>query len=343
MNENTQNTAIATQTSSEPLGIVDRMSVKYGLKKEKFYNALVRVIFKSDEASNISQEEVAAFLVVCEQYNLNPFLREIYPAVSRKQGLLPVLGVDGWLKQMHASPSFDGVEVSFAENRITVTRESEGKNGFGRPYTATAPEYCQVKIYLKGKSHPVVIQEFLDETFRPTDQWVSKPCRMLRHKALIQGIRVAFGMSGVYDAEEANSIIDAEARELTALNRNEPVAPPSVADRIPQAKSPRQFKSEEQRNQYVATIIQRCKDRGVISQASEFFAERLSEDDLEYALKEVEKAFHEEVIDATGGTISQVASPLATVSHEDVVDVVAVKSSAACTKPLEISEEDLPF
>jgi hypothetical protein len=50
---------------------------------------------------------------------------------------------------------------------------------------------------------------------------------MLRHKVLIQGIRVAFGITGIYDPDEAERIIDAQIAE-------QPQGKPEVA--MPQEK-----------------------------------------------------------------------------------------------------------
>jgi hypothetical protein len=58
-------------------------------------------------------------------------------------------------------------------------------------------------IYLKDRSRPVEITEFFSECNRNSEPWKVNPRRMLRHKALIQCARVAFGFSGIVDDEEA--------------------------------------------------------------------------------------------------------------------------------------------
>jgi hypothetical protein len=47
--------------------------------------------------------------------------------------------------------------------------------------------------------------------------WKSHPRRMLRHKAMIQCARIAFGFVGIYDEDEAQRIIEGEAREVPKL------------------------------------------------------------------------------------------------------------------------------
>jgi hypothetical protein len=97
-----------------------------------------------------------------------------------------VVSVDGWIKLMNRHPQFDGIQFR--------TDDVDGK-----PFSVTAT------IYLKDRSRPVEITEFFSECNRATEPWKVNPRRMLRHKALIQCARVAFGFSGIVDDEEAVS------------------------------------------------------------------------------------------------------------------------------------------
>jgi hypothetical protein len=56
------------------------------------------------------------------------------------------------------------------------------------------------------------------ECLRNTEPWQSHPQRMLRHKAFIQGARMAFGFSGIYDEDEARQIIIREEKDITPAN-----------------------------------------------------------------------------------------------------------------------------
>jgi hypothetical protein len=68
-------------------------------------------------------------------------------------------------------------------------------------------------IYRKDRSHPIRITEWMKECARSTEPWRQSPLRMLRHKALIQCARVAFGFAGIYDPDEAERIRDIEVLE----------------------------------------------------------------------------------------------------------------------------------
>ncbi|EOT6142437.1 TPA: recombinase RecT, partial [Escherichia coli] len=59
-----------------------------------------------------------------------------------------------------------------------------------------------------------------------TGPWQSHPKRMLRHKAMIQCARLAFGFAGIYDKDEAERIVENTAytaerqpeRDITPVN-----------------------------------------------------------------------------------------------------------------------------
>lgn len=131
-----------------------------------------------------SNEELLSFVVTANQYGLNPFTREIYAFPARNGGIQPVVSVDGWIKMMNSHPSFDGIQFT--------TEDKDGK-----PWSVTAT------IHVKDRAHPVEVTEYFSECSRNTEPWKVNPRRMLRHKALIQCARVAFGFSGIADDEEA--------------------------------------------------------------------------------------------------------------------------------------------
>ena len=84
---------------------------------------------------------------------------------------------------------------------------------FGPPVEKTGGvEWVECSIYRKDRNRPTVVREFLRECKRSTDPWSSHPTRMLRHKALIQCARVAFGFAGIYDQDEAEQIIEGGVR-----------------------------------------------------------------------------------------------------------------------------------
>src|SRR4030095_7470239 len=57
-----------------------------------------------------TNEEMLALVVVANTYDLNPMLREIYAFPAKGGGIVPIVGVDGFIKMMQRHPEFDGIE-----------------------------------------------------------------------------------------------------------------------------------------------------------------------------------------------------------------------------------------
>ena len=144
----------------------------------------LKATLKSTVFQKASDAEFLALLITSNEYQLNPILKEIYAFPQKGGGIVPVVGVDGWMKIINRQPDFDGIEVSVSEDGKQAT--------------------C--KIYTKNRSHPTVVTEYLSECKRSTDPWNTMPRRMLRHKAIIQCGRVAFGIGGIHDEDEAADI-----------------------------------------------------------------------------------------------------------------------------------------
>jgi hypothetical protein len=157
-----------------------RMAERYGIDPAKMLDTLKATAFKG----NVSNEQMMALCVVAEQYGLNPWTKEIYAFPDSRNGIVPVVGVDGWSRIINSNPAFDGM------------------------YFVQDAESCTCRIHRKDRSHPIEVTEWLSECLRDAGPWKSHPKRMLRHKAMIQCARIAFGFVGIYDEDEAERIID---------------------------------------------------------------------------------------------------------------------------------------
>lgn len=143
---------------------------------------LVQTLKATAFKGNATDAQFNALMIVSTQYGLNPFTKEIYAFPDKNNGITPVVGVDGWARIINSHPQFDGME-----------------------FTADA-ESSTCKIYRKDRNHPTTVTEYLSECRRETPPWESHPRRMLRHKAMIQAARLAFGFGGIYDEDEAQRI-----------------------------------------------------------------------------------------------------------------------------------------
>lgn len=146
---------------------------------EELVNILKATAFKGPA----SDAQMTALMVVANQYSLNPWTKEIFAFPDKNNGIVPVVGVDGWARIINSHAQFDGMDFE------------------------TNDEGCTCTIYRKDRSHPIRITEYMAECKRDVGPWKSHPRRMIRHKAMIQCARLAFGYVGIFDQDEAERII----------------------------------------------------------------------------------------------------------------------------------------
>src|SRR4030067_963137 len=178
-------TALATLTSN--------FATRFGLaeNQQELMTTLKATAFKWQ----VTDAQMTALMLVAQQYSLNPWTREIYAFPDKNNGIVPVVGVDGWSRIMNEHPQFDGIE--FTQDDAAGTRT----------------------IYRKDRGHPISATEYMSECKRETGPWKTHPKRMLRPKAMIQCARLAFGFGGIYDPDEAERIIEAEVVPLRAVEK----------------------------------------------------------------------------------------------------------------------------
>ena len=192
--------AVAQMTTEN--SVVVRMAKAYGIKEGNLLKSLKAIIFKDPK---VSDDEAQAFMLVADKYGLDPWTRQIYPALTKQGAILPVVGVDGWCAIINNHPQADGLKVipgAKKPMKDILHRSSNGDSWL----ELEAPEEITVEIYRKDRKFPVTVSESMAECFRATDPWKTHPARMLRHKAIIQAARIAFGFTGIYDPDEADAI-----------------------------------------------------------------------------------------------------------------------------------------
>ncbi|MCB9906973.1 MAG: recombinase RecT [Planctomycetes bacterium] len=180
---------------------------RMGLDPKAMFDTLANTIFPTKASATV--EQVNALLLVADQYKLNPFTKEIYAFPSKVGGITPVVGVDGWLTLMNTHSQCEYWYPEYIKNEA------------GEIVGCA----CVIKRLDRGKE--IRIEEWIKECARGTDQWRNMPLRMIRNRAICQGVRLVFGFSGIYEPDEAAQIYDAEVLgvrnasedEMEALNR----------------------------------------------------------------------------------------------------------------------------
>lgn len=201
-------TALSTLTSklAARLDIGDGVGLTETLKATAFKGA------------SVTDDQMTALMIVANQYGLNPWTKEIY-AFPDKGGIVPVVGVDGWARIINGNPQFDGMDFEQDD------------------------EKCTCRIYRKDRTHPISITEYYSECRRDnTPPWKTYPKRMLRHKAMIQCARIAFGFGGIYDQDEAErivegTVIDGSTGEIVQRQQSRPALEECSAEKFEQNRA----------------------------------------------------------------------------------------------------------
>jgi phage recombination protein Bet len=182
--------AVPSTIQGAPPSLLSKLASRFNVEPTKMLGTLKSTAFKGE----VTNEQMMALLIVADQYDLNPWTKEIY-AFPDKGGIVPVVGVDGWLRIINSHPQFDGME--FTDGPLFAFDKGN------------LPEWIEATIYRKDRNHPTRVREYMVECRRETGPWKSHPRRMLRNKVIAQGGRVAFGFCGIYDPDEAERILAA--------------------------------------------------------------------------------------------------------------------------------------
>lgn len=165
--------------------LLQQLADRYGVEPDIFERTVSAVAMPNPH----TREELISCLIVANEHDLNPLTKEIHFMRTKTGQIVPIVGIDGWVKKLNAHPKFNGFEF---EN------EMDGKN--------LVAVTC--KIHMKDRGYPVVATELMAECIRLPAQgkgpnaWSMTPSRMLRHRALMQAARYAVGFGGVMDLDE---------------------------------------------------------------------------------------------------------------------------------------------
>lgn len=193
------------------LPIIQEAAKHYKLTEKAFAFTFRSVAMPSPH----SEAEFVSCIMVAQAHGLNPLTREIYFMRTKGGGIQAIVGVDGWVRTCNEHPKFDGME-------FVDQHDDKG---------ALISTTCIV--YRSDRKNPVKVTEYLDECrANGGPVWKTAPRRMLRHRALTQAARYAFGFAGIMDHDEFDQW--QRMRDVTpAAAPAARMAPPAV-DEIPE-------------------------------------------------------------------------------------------------------------
>jgi len=266
------------------LSLVNKFAQRYSMEPGKLLDVLKATAFKQRDNAPVTNEQMAALMVVADQYGLNPFTREIYAFPDKQNGIVPVVGVDGWTRIINEQSDLDGIEFAYSEEM--VSKDDPRFPGLLHP----AHEWIECSIHRKGKSHPTTIREYLDEVYRApfkpkgkdysySGPWQTHTRRFHRHKTLIQCARIAYGFAGIYDQDEAERIIEGEVVVETQVEET-----PAVHDMREALKAKVQPEPASQGGpaySFIAEAINNAQNNDDLDVAASLIGEHLPNDQQE--------------------------------------------------------------
>lgn len=269
---------------SDKKSLVARIAGRFGVDTNKFFDTLKATAFKQRDGSAPTNEQMMALLVVAEQYKLNPFTREVYAFPDKQNGIIPVVGVDGWSRIINEHPQYDGVEFIYSDTKVKMPGAK-----------VECCEWIETVIYRKDRTRPIRIREFLDEVYREPFQgngrngpyvvdgpWQTHTKRQLRHKSFIQCSRIAFGFTGIYDQDEAERIREMDiASAINPAVANLP-SPTTASAGAAAPEQPLQI-DHKKMDPLLQKLASRALQQNAWSAAQQYVEERFKGQELIYA------------------------------------------------------------
>lgn len=233
----TKGTAVANARQMKTVSV--RIGERFNVSPSMVVETVRQLVFRPKPNEVITDADICAYLIVVDEYGFNPFLRECYAFKDKWGNIQPVVGVDGWIRLGNEAMGWVDVLDSdgrpmFYENDIT-DRNGDLVHGKGEQIrkkvrllegvefeweweggkVGKVPISCTAIVHRRDRERPTVVTEYFDECYMPDKEpWKKWPKRMLRHKALIQGYRVAFGFTRIIDEDEMERILSLQGETL---------------------------------------------------------------------------------------------------------------------------------
>jgi len=162
-------------------------------RSEKQISPLAKALKRAAQEITMTPKELTAWLSqypqlseatqetclrLIAEYRLNPRADEL-DLIQFEEGRWQVfITVNGWAKLINAHPAFCGIEF------IEASELEEG-----------VPLWMGCAIYRTDRVKPIVVKEYFSEMKTEHVAWQQMPRRMLRHRAMQQCARLAFGIT----------------------------------------------------------------------------------------------------------------------------------------------------
>ncbi len=202
-----------------------------GMDPQAMLSVIKAQCFRTDRP--VTDEQVAAFVVVANEMKLNPLLPGfLYAYPSSSGGIVPMMGPDGVYKKLSDRKDVKHHEVTVYPEDVTLP-----------------PTHAIASIYLEGRDKPLTYTAIYAEwKMDKNPVWTQKPRHMLSLRALKQAARqVIHGIPFDEDERKAMEEINVTPQADVASEAQQPTraeAPPrkrkgaNAVDMTPQQGQP---------------------------------------------------------------------------------------------------------
>lgn len=191
---------------------------------------------------NITDQEVIAFISLCQAQHLNPYpgTKDVYLIKYGNQPASIVVGKDVHIKRAAANDKFAGFDAGV----VVINAEGElerRKGSLVLQDDELIGGWCDV--YVKGYDTPISDTVSLAEYMgrkkdgSPNGQWAKMPATMIRKVAISHALREAFprDLQGLYSADEMGDLEPIVATDYTVEDvhtQTHQQAPEIVVDEV---------------------------------------------------------------------------------------------------------------
>lgn len=109
---------------------------------QELITTLRQTAFKGDA----SDAQFIALLIVANQYGLNPWTKEIYAFPDKQNGIVPVVGVDGWSRIINENQQFDGMDFEQDNESCTCRIYRKDRNGLELKCPFTSRDFMKFRL-----------------------------------------------------------------------------------------------------------------------------------------------------------------------------------------------------
>lgn len=185
----------------------EEIRIAAGLNKEDWPDERLKVITNIIAPEGTTQQELAAFLGVCDRYKLDPMVGEIWLVYDgKKKKHLIMTGRDSYLAIADRHPDYEGfIHGTVREgDAFEIVREGTEVTvnhilGIERGNRISA--YCI--CYRKGRKAVLISRDWKSyHHLQAKTNWKNNPDDMLETRAITQAHRLQFRIPGIYTPEE---------------------------------------------------------------------------------------------------------------------------------------------